>query len=136
MAFLNELSGMMHLQQSMMNPGHGTQDDGDNSDLEVVDVVAAKPPRKKSQSQDPEVVELSDSEEENLNTPTAAVNAVVTAADDDDVVLIISSDEEEPMEPADNIRTGKTMFNLELFVILLNCFNRSYENDSESECQV
>ena len=130
MAFLNELSGMMHLQQSMMNPGHGTQDDGDNSDLEVVDVVAAKP-----QSEDPEVVELSDSEEENLNTPTAAVNSVVTAADDD-VVLIISSDEEEPMEPADNIRTGKKMFNLESLVILLNCFNRSYENDSESECQV
>ena len=41
--------------------GTGNQQDEDNSDLEVVDVISAKPTRK---ARDPEVVELSDSESE------------------------------------------------------------------------
>ena len=116
MAFLNELSGMMHLQQSMTSIGRGTQDDtedNENSDLEVVDVIAAKPPRQKSQSQDPEVVELSDSEEESLNHQEYAVGGggvVAASAGDDDVVLIISSDEEEPVAEADNTRPGRNIF--------------------------
>ena len=123
MAFLNELSGMMHLQQSLTNPGRGTQDDNEeheNSDLEVVDVIAAKPPRHKSQSQDPEVVELSDSEEESLNPQERAVGGVVTAtAGDDDVVLIISSDEEEPMAEADNTRPGRYIIKYHIIHFML-----------------
>ena len=41
--------------------GPSAQQDGDNSDLEVVDVISAKPTRK---AKDPEVVELSDSDSE------------------------------------------------------------------------
>ena len=41
--------------------GTVNQQDEDNSDLEVVDVISAKPTRK---ARDPEVVELSDSESE------------------------------------------------------------------------
>ena len=89
---------MVQFQQQMMEGDAAQEDrgeDGDNSDLEVVDVVSARPPRQ-PQTRDPEVVELSDSEEEQRPVspayppPTSAV-----PAGDDDVVLIISSDEED-----------------------------------------
>ena len=89
---------MVQFQQQMMEGDAAQEDrgeDGDNSDLEVVDVVSARPPRQ-PQARDPEVVELSDSEEEQRPVspayppPTSAV-----PAGDDDVVLIISSDEED-----------------------------------------
>lgn len=86
--YMNELSAMS---SAMMNfpPPQVNQDD-DNSDLEVVDVVSAKPPRK---PKDPEVVELSDSgEEEETQAPAQSA--------DDDVILVISSDEEESHPPA------------------------------------
>merc|ERR550517_67012 len=85
-------------------PGPLIQQDEDNSDLEVVDVVSAKPPRK---PRDPEVVELSDSdsesepEDERAESQPAQSTAGQAADADDDVVYIISSDEEaETSQPA------------------------------------
>ena len=76
---------LLQLQQQQLG-----DNDGDNSDLEVVDVVAAKPPRKPSTSA-PEVVELSDSDgEDEIPAPT------VTNSADDDIILVISSDDDQP----------------------------------------
>ena len=74
------------------------EDEADSSDLEVVDIVSARPPRQ-PQPKDPEVVELlSDSEEE------AEAPAPGPAPGDDDVVLVISSDDEEvPRDVSDNL---------------------------------
>ena len=98
----------------MAGPG---QQDEDNSDLEVVDVISAKPSRK---ARDPEVVELSDSESEAEDErpgpsspetrPAQSTARQVTqslmsglkcdqvtlqgAEADEDVIYIISSDEE------------------------------------------
>ena len=64
------------------------EDEAENSDLEVVDIVSARPPRQ-PQTKDPEVVELlSDSEDE-------AEAPVQTSGGDDDVVLVISSDDDD-----------------------------------------
>ena len=118
--YLSELTGM--ISGDMMAgpaPGPLIQQDEDNSDLEVVDVVSAKPPRK---PRDPEVVELSDSDSESEPEDERAesqpaqstagqvretlavmeVTSTLQAADaDDDVVYIISSDEEtETSQPA------------------------------------
>jgi len=86
--YMSELTAMSSAMMGIPPP-HIDQDD-DNSDLEVVDVVSAKPPRK---PKDPEVVELSDSGEEE-ETSARAPSA------DDDIILVISSDEEESHPPA------------------------------------
>ena len=79
------------------------QQEEENSDLEVVDVISAKPARK---PRDPEVVELSDSESESESEEqqereeTSSIAAQVQTEADDDVVYIISSDEEtETVQP-------------------------------------
>ena len=82
---------MVQFQQSSTNTPQGQDDDeAENSDLEVVDIVSARPARQ-PQVKDPEVVELlSDSEEEApVQEPSQP------GGGDDDVVLIISSDDED-----------------------------------------
>merc|ERR1719219_3188112 len=60
--YLSELTGMMAGDLAVgQGPGAEVQQEEENSDLEVVDVISAKPARK---PKDPEVVELSDSESE------------------------------------------------------------------------
>ena len=79
------------------------QQEEENSDLEVVDVISAKPARK---PKDPEVVELSDSEseaeseEQQEREETSGTAAQAQPEADSDVVYIISSDEEtETVQP-------------------------------------
>ena len=103
--YLSELTGMMAGDLAVA-PGPGLQahqqQEEENSDLEVVDVISAKPPRK---PRDPEVVELSDSEseaesEEQEREGSSSTAAQVQTEADDDVVYIISSDEEtETVQP-------------------------------------
>ena len=98
---------MVQFQQQMLedDAAQDRGEDGDNSDLEVVDVVSARPPRQ-PQARDPEVVELSDSESEAESEEqqeiegTSSTAAQVQTEADDDVVYIISSDEDtETVQP-------------------------------------
>ena len=104
--YLSELTGIM---AGDLAVGAGPavqvqqqQEEEENSDLEVVDVISAKPARK---PRDPEVVELSDSEseaesEEPEREGTSSTAAQVQTEAEDDVVFIISSDEEtETVQP-------------------------------------
>ena len=75
---------------SLQTSQEHADDETENSDLEVVDIVSARPPRQ-PQAKDPEVVELlSDSEAEAEAQPS-----VQTGGGDDDVVLVISSDDDD-----------------------------------------
>ena len=101
--YLSELTGIMAGDLAVgPGPGVPAQQEEENSDLEVVDVISAKPARK---PRDPEVVELSDSEseaesEEPEREGTSSTAAQVQTEAEDDVVFIISSDEEtETVQP-------------------------------------
>ena len=76
---------------SINTPQAQDEDETENSDLEVVDIVSARPPRQ-PQAKDPEVVELLSDSEEEAEAPQPSAQA---SGGDDDVVLIISSDDDD-----------------------------------------
>jgi len=115
-AFLSELTGMLHAGAALATPppvegvetaydmtANKLNDDEDNSDLEVVDVIKAK--TRKVTTRDPEVVELSDSD--NSETERShAIDAELARQsnssyipppiyDPDEPVVISSDDEDE-----------------------------------------
>ena len=93
-AYLSELSGMVQFQQSSTNTTQAQDmDEDENSDLEVVDIVSARPSRQ-PQVKDPEVVELLSDSEEEAEAPVQEPSQP-GGGDDDDVVLVISSDDED-----------------------------------------
>merc|ERR1719470_272741 len=110
--FLSELTGMLHAGAALATPPseaaydmtvNTLNDDEDNSDLEVVDVIKAK--TRKATTRDPEVVELSDSD--NSETERShAIDAELARQsnssyipppiyDPDEPVVISSDDEDE-----------------------------------------
>lgn len=90
-AYLSELSGMVQFQRPSINTPQA-QDEDENSDLEVVDIVSARPPRQ-PQTKDPEVVELLSDSEEEADAPVQP--PAQSGGGDDDVVLVISSDDDD-----------------------------------------
>ncbi len=92
-AYLSELSGMVQFQRPSINtPQAQDEDEEENSDLEVVDIVSARPPRQ-PQTKDPEVVELLSDSEEEADAPVQP--PAQSGGGDDDVVLVISSDDDD-----------------------------------------
>ena len=84
---------MVQFQQSSTNTTQAQDmDEDENSDLEVVDIVSARPSRQ-PQVKDPEVVELLSDSEEEAEAPVQEPSQ--PGGDDDDVVLVISSDDED-----------------------------------------
>ena len=77
---------------SLQTPQEHADDETENSDLEVVDIVSARPPRQ-PQAKDPEIVELLSDSEAEAEAP--AQPSVQTGGGDDDVVLVISSDDDD-----------------------------------------
>ena len=117
-AFLSELTGMLHAGAAIA-AGTSTEesetahdmtvntlnDDGDNSDLEVVDVIKAK--TRKTTNKDPVVVELSDSESSDTERSNAINAELARQANpsyipppvfDPDEPVVISSDDDDDGE--------------------------------------
>ena len=77
---------------SINTPQAQDEDETENSDLEVVDIVSARPPRQ-PQTKDPEVVELLSDSEDEAEAPVQP--SAQASGGDDDVVLVISSDDDD-----------------------------------------
>ena len=84
---------------SINTPQAQDEDETENSDLEVVDIVSARPPRQ-PQTKDPEVVELLSDSEDEAEAPVQP--SAQASGGDDDVVLIISSDDDDNCSTSHN----------------------------------